>query len=657
MVDKSQLSAGRSKEYRKFLKGETEQKKQSLYEKACNISEKILPISPWKSLESRYYDAIMFSHMKASPRGAFSLAILATVIAVAIPTFLAVVFGFFSTSTAMLIGILATLIFYYFYEYPNHFATIFRIKASTEMVLAIIYMTISMRISPNLENAIDFAAKNLSGALSTDLHQLLWDVYLRKYDSASTALDTFIEKWKKDNKEFAESMYLIKTSTIESTTRREHVLDEAVSVMLRGTKERMKTYSHELATPVTIINALGILLPVIGLIFLPMIGVFMPTTIQPIFIILGYNIMLPLIVYWMMKTYLDKRPHSFHNPDLSRHPKFSMQKEWVYPVIGVAVALPFIAIGSWQLYSLEGIFSEAHLMYSMLISFGVAVGISVYSILSIKNKVKIREEIIQIESEFAEVLFQLGNQLTRGIPFEKALKALTPQIKNLKVSKFFGKILYNIETFGMTLDQAVFDKKSGAIKEYPSKLIDAIMHAIIQISRRGMGTASKSMITISNYLKDSHSVDEDLKDMLGETTSTMSIQAMLLAPLSSAIVVSLYAVVIKVIVLLEGKVESIYGGMASYGALGDVGSGMFGSVLQMNNMIPIHVFQLIVSIYMIEVVGILAIILSVINNGDEETMKRLSLGKTVMLAFSIYAVVTLITYTLMGSLMPSLAGL
>jgi len=172
-----------------------------------------------------------------------------------------------------------------------------------------------------------------------------------------------------------------------------------------------------------------------------------------------------------------------------------------------------------------------------------------------------------------------------------------------------------------------------------------------------MGTASKSMITISNYLKDSHSVDEDLKDMLGETTSTMSIQAMLLAPLSSAIVVSLYAVVIKVIVLLEGKVESIYGGMASYGALGDVGSGMFGSVLQMNNMIPIHVFQLIVSIYMIEVVGILAIILSVINNGDEETMKRLSLGKTVMLAFSIYAVVTLITYTLMGSLMPSLAGL
>jgi hypothetical protein len=229
-----------SKEYEEFLKGEAKVRELSIYEKLCGISEKIVPISPWQSLIDKYYEAIMFSHLKISPRGAFSLTLLLTILVVAIPTVLAVAFSAFSLSTAVLIAVLGAVIFYYLYDYPFHFATMFRIKASAEMVLAIIYMTISMRVSPNIENAIEFSANNLTGALKEDLHQLLWDVYLRKFDSASAALDTFIKKWKRENNEFAEAIYLIKTSTIESTARRERVLDEAVSVMLQGTRERMK---------------------------------------------------------------------------------------------------------------------------------------------------------------------------------------------------------------------------------------------------------------------------------------------------------------------------------------------------------------------------------------------------------------------------------
>ena len=654
---RSEMPAVKSKEYEKFLKGEIEEKNLSFYEKACQVSERIMPISPWKQLEEQYYESISFSHMKASPKGAFSLSVLGTMIIVSIPTFLAVLFGVFSISTAFLIGTLALLTFYYLYDYPTHFATVFRIKASTEMVLAIIYMTISMRVSPNIENAIDFAAKNLSGALSTDLHQLLWDIYLRKYSSTSDGLDSFINKWKKDNKEFAEALYLIKNSTIESSSRREHVLDEAVSVILQGTKERMKNYSHELKTPVTTINALGILLPIIGLIFLPMMGVFMPTSIQPIFIVIGYNIFLPITVYWMMSIYLDKRPHGFHNPDLSRHPKFKNRKKWTYPAIGLMVALPLIAIGAWQLYGIDSVFSFDQLLYSLVISMGVTAGIVTYALLSIREQVGIREEIVQIENEFAEVLFQLGNQITRGVPFERALKTLTPQIKTLKISKFFQRILYNIETFGMTLEQAVFNETNGAINEYPSKLIEAIMHAIVQISKRGMVTASKSMITVSNYLKDSHSVEEDLRDMLDEVTSTMQMQAILLAPLSSGIVVALAATVMNILVILEGKVEAVYGSLSSYGTVGDLGAGMFGSISNLSNMIPIDVFQLIVSIYMIEVVGMLAVILSIIKNGDDSVMKKTTLGKTLAIAFAIYAIVMLLSYSIIGSLIPNMAGL
>lgn len=641
-----------SKEYEEFLRGEAKVRELSIYEKVCGISEKILPISPWQSLIDKYYEAITFSHIKISPRGAFSLALLVTILAVSIPTVLAVAFSVFSLSTAVLIAVLGAVVFYYLYDYPFHFATMFRIKASAEMVLAIIYMTISMRVSPNIENAIEFSANNLTGALKEDLHQLLWDVYLRKFDSASTALDTFIKKWKRENDEFAEAIYLIKTSTIESTVRRERVLDEAVSVMLHGTRERMKSYSRDLKTPVTVVNALGILLPIIGLVFLPMIGIFMPTTIRPIFIVIGYNIMLPLVVYWLMKTYLDKRPYSFHQPDISKHPKFRAEKRWTYPLVAVLIALPLMGFGSYQILSSTEVFNFSMLAYSLLISLGIAMGISAYSVLSVIRKIKLRNEVAQIESEFAEVLFQLGNQITRGIPLETTLKKITPQIQNLKISKFFERILYNIETFGMTLDQAVFNEENGAIRDYPSKLIEAIMHAIVEISKRGMTTASKAMITVSTYLKNSHQVEEEMRDLMAETTSSMQMQAILLAPLSSGIVVALSAMIMNMLILLRGMVEGIYGQLTGYGPLGVAGGGVFGSIINLDKMIPVHSFQLIVSIYMIEVVSMLAIFLSVIQNGDEDLLKRLNLGKTLMLAFAIYAVVTIVCYSVFVSFMP-----
>jgi len=648
----AKVPATHSKEYEEFLRGEAKVAKMSFYEKLCSVSEKILPIKPWKGLTEKYYEAIKFSHLKVSPRGAFSLMILVTILAVAIPTFLSVLLGVFSLPTGLLIAVLGAVVFYYLYDYPFHFAIMFRIKASAEMVLAIVYMTISMRVSPNIENAIEFAANNLTGALKEDLHQLLWDIYLRKFNSAAEALDSFIEKWKRENNEFAESIYLLKTAIIESPTRRERVLDEAVSVMLNGTRERMRHYSQDLKTPVMVLNALGILLPIIGLVFLPMMAVFMPEQIQPIFIVIGYNIMLPLVVYWIMKSYLDKRPYGFHQPDISKHPKFRAEKRWAYPFVGVGVALPFIVFGMYQLSISTEAFSLGHLVYSLVISLGVCAGVASYSIISVIKKIKLRAEIVQIESEFAEVLFQLGNQITRGIPLETTLKNITPQIKNLKISKFFECILYNIETFGMTLEQAVFNEENGAIREYPSKLINAVMHAVVEISKRGMSTASKAMITISSYLKDSHNVEEYLKEMLAEVTSTMQMQAILLAPLSSGIVVALSGMIMRMLVMLKGMVENIYGNLAGFGPLGAAGGGMFTSILNLDKMIPVHTFQLIVSFYMLEVVGMIAIFLSIIQNGDESLLKRLQLGKMLTLSIAIYAVIMIVCYSVFISLIP-----
>lgn len=637
----------KSRDFEKFLKKERE--KRSIYEQLCNVSEKILPISPGKDLTEKYQDAINFSHMHISPKGAFSFAVVASLLTFITPLLLSLLLGVFTLVVLLLIFVFVAFAFYYLYQYPFHFSTIFRIKASAEMVLAVVYMTISMRVSPNIENAIKFAAKNLSGPLAYDLRQLLWDVYTRVYDNADKALDAFILKWSHENAEFTEALYLLKTSVVESTARREEILDESVNVVLNGTKERMKHYAQELNTPIVVLNALGILLPILGLIFFPLIAVFMSESIKPVFLVLGYNILLPLTVYWMMKTYLDKRPYTFHQPDISKHPQFRKKGLNLSLIASLGISLPLITIGYLFMSSSTELFSFNQLVYSLIIVLGIGAGISTYAILSVHKKLKLREEIVQIESEFAEALFQLGNQLTRGIPLERTIKNISPRIENLKISKFFNKILYNIETFGMTFEQAVFDEKSGAIRDYPSKMIEAIMRAVIQISKRGMNAASKAMITISTYLKDVHSVEESLREMLTEVTSNMNIQAILLAPLSSGIVVALAALIMQMLIGLKGSIEKIYGQLGSGGALGSAGAGVLGSIVNLDQVIPPHNFQLIVGIYLIEVVAITAIFLSIIKNGDESLLKRLTVGKTLMISIAIYAVILLSVYSMLST--------
>ncbi|MEK6909518.1 MAG: hypothetical protein AABW61_00400, partial [Candidatus Aenigmatarchaeota archaeon] len=513
------------------------------------------------------------------------------------------------------------------------------------------YMSISMHLSPNLENAIKFASKNLKGALSIDLRELLWGVYTRKYDKIEEALDSFIGKWKRDSKEFSESIYLIKNSGAESQEKRERFLDEAVSVMLDGTKERMRLYARQLKEPVTILNALGILLPIIGLVFFPIVSLFLPELIQPVFLVLGYDFFLPLVVFLFMNSYLEKRPYSLHQPDLSKHPDFSIVKVYEKPyIIPVIVSLPLIALGVINIIGEKGLFSFSLLFYSMLITLGMFLGIATYSYLSVKRKLKIRKEISDIETEFAGALFQIGSMILRGTPLETALRRIKDDIKNLKIAQFFDKILYNIETFGLTFENAIFDKQYGAINYYPSSIVESSMHVIVETSKKGMQSASKSMVIISKYLKDMHEVDEDLKNMMEEVTSTMNIQSVILAPLSAGVVVSIAAIMTRLLISLGDALTSVYSSIGSaLGPAGDVGTGAISSIVNLNAIIPIHGFQLIVGIYLVEIVTIIGITLSTITNGDESLLKRSTISKLLMYSGIVYFITLLITYYMFTS--------
>lgn len=640
-----------TKEYRTFLE-ELKQEPKTLYEKACAFAEKIFPIQPDKKTAAKIDASLKAAYMNATPKGTFSLACLVTLIIVVLDIIFIVlgggmVFGGFGFLTVL-------VIFWYLYKYPHTKAKSVGIQMSSDSVLAILYMVIYMRLSPNLEGAIKFASKNLEGPLSWDLKKLVWDIETGTYSSANDALTHYISKWKNKNKEFAEALSMLKNSAIESS-RKEALFEETIDVILNGTRERAKHYASELRMPMTLIYALGILLPIMGLVMFPIVLIFVSESVKPSFVFFGYNIMLPAILFFIVNHLLSTKPPTFSPPDISRAkgvPPMGKIKvgDRLIPILPIAIlsSIPFIILGVWGIGS-EDVFLAVN--FSILIIFGAAFGIIVYAFLDSHQKLRVRNDIEKIEDEFGVALFQLGNVIAGGIPIERAIDKVQEGLKETKIAEMFEIISLNMKKFGCTFEQALFDKRIGAIWYFPSKLIHSIMQTIIQSSKKSIKTAAGSMVVISRYLKGVHEVKEEIEDILGETTTSMKFLAMILTPLVSGVTVTMAVVILQILTNLGAAMQSI-----TASASANTAQSVLMIPWAMGGDLPITppVFQLIVGIYMIETGVLLSIFLNGIKYGDDPIGVRYNMWSILLFGLIIYIISWSITYTMFAGPMESL---
>jgi len=187
---------------------------------------------------------------------------------------------------------------------PHYFAQRWRLAASNQMVMCILYIVIYMRHTSNLEHAIKFAGEHVGMPLSLDLKKVLWDVETGLYVTIQDSLEAYLSGWKQHNLDFVESMHLIEGSLYEPDERKRiEALEKALQVILDGTYERMLHYAHQLKSPITILHMLGIVLPILGLVIFPLLGSFLGGLIKWYHLAFLYNLVLPLFVFFMGNSY------------------------------------------------------------------------------------------------------------------------------------------------------------------------------------------------------------------------------------------------------------------------------------------------------------------------------------------------------------------
>lgn len=658
----------------------------SWYEKCCNLSEKILKIKPDEKKTAILQEAINTAHLNVTPTGTTSLSIVAPLIIILIGIFFSFLIPAIQGEGASLFFIVCFLLFglcimFPLQKLPEFLANSWRMSASNQMVLCIFYIVTYMRHTSNLELAIEFASNHLSGPLALDLKKVLWDIETEKYSTLKESLDNYIEKWRKWNLEFIEAIHLIESSLFEgSNERRLDLLDKSLDVILEETYEKMLHYAQNLKAPITTLHMLGIILPILGLVILPLVVNFVGN-IKWYYIAMFYNVFLPIGVYYLGRTILVQRPTGYGETDITEQiPGFKKYKNMVFKLgnkeilinplyfcifIGVTLFLLSFTPLILNLFGFENIGfgpendnticekdicfltyrtdSETNIttgpydlissIFSLLLPFSFAISIGLYYHLQSKNLVKIRENVKNLEKEFASALFQLGNRLGDGLPAEIAFDKAARIMQDSDSGKFFRQVSMNIQKLGMSIDKAIFDPKIGAITSYPSKIIDSSMKVLIQSVKKGPKIAAQSLINISRYIKEMHRVNERLKDLLAEVITSMKSQISMLTPVIAGIVVGITSMITNIL----GKLGPMLEQKASEDpTMADSLPQLFG------NGIPTYYFQFVVGLYVVQIVLILTIMSNGIENGSDKLNEKYLIGKNMIRSGILYCFISLV---------------
>ncbi len=660
-----------SREYQVFRK-EILPPHVTFFENICNACAKILKTKVKPEKAEKMQDAIMAAHLQTTPSGVMAASFILPVTFLIIGVFfsLLVLNSMFFAVFAMLVGLAGIFLLQ---NVPLFLANQWRMKASNQMVLCIFYVVTYMRHTSNLENAIEFASEHLAPPLSLDLRKVIWDVESGRFENIKDSLETYLAGWRQYNMEFVESFHLVESSLYEtSNDRRLGLLDKALDVILDETYEKMLHYAQNLKGPITMLHMLGVILPILGLVILPLVVSFMEG-VAWYHIAALYNIALPIVVYIMGKQILSKRPTGYGDTDVAEiNPALKKYRNIIFKIAGVeftvhpafvglviGVVCSVIALSPLIIHTLnpdydfkiggfdflgykastkfEGVtigpFGLGASIISLFFPLALALSFGLYFRLCSQNVIKIREEAKKLEDEFASALFQLGNRLGDGLPAEIAFQKVADVMEDTISGRFFKLVSINISKMGMSVREAIFNPQSGAIATYPSAVIQSSMKVLIESVKKGPVIAAQAMLNVARYIKEIHKVNERLKDLMADIISDMKSQIAFLTPAISGIVIGITSMITFILGNLSKSITNL--GAEEAGTQIGTLANFFGDG------VPTYYFQAVVGIYVFQIVYILTVLSNGIENGADKLEERYLLGQNLIRSVVLYCFIAL----------------
>ncbi len=646
------------------------------FEKLCRYSE-VLGLDLPKKSSRQLKEDIVFSTLNVSTRGVVSATILTfLLLSIAFASFALIANNLRALPFLLLIPAITS---YLVFTYPRFMSQVLRIQTGDESIKIILYMVIYLKLHPNFEGAMNFAAAHSKGPLSKDIKKVMWDLQIGRYNTIEDALAVYMAKWRVWNEDFVRSITLLYNILVEpSEGERERILMKSLNFLLTSTERKMKTYVEDINGPINILYFLGILLPVMGIIMFPLISMFLHNSINPFYLGIGYTVVLPLLLLFLVNRIILKRPSAFMVPDISKHPQLPPTNRYplrlstktvLIPIAPAAVVvsllimvygvLHFVDLYSNLSVASEGVkldmlkkeaeFSLENLVSTFSVTFGVAVFFFLYFYMKSAPRINIRNQIKGIENDFQLGLYTLGNFLSEGYPIEKGIEKSLDEYEKLGLQKnptynFFSQLYNKMKNLGTDFMNAIFGK-DGLIRFFPSVLIEEIMRILGDASSKSSVLLGNVAKTIGSYLENLNNIEAKIKELLEDVRASARLESTFVVPLVCAMTGVLGIFFLNMLRTLSCQLQQIERSFSVafvQSATASVGSILNDLVGNFTQVMPMTVLQIIIGIYTVEIITIFSILLNGIENGFDETSRNYLIAKSLMTGMMVYGAVSVI---------------
>jgi len=544
--------------------------------------------------------------------------------------------------------------------YPKTYSRYVKIHSLGDIPEILSYLVMYLKLVPNLENSVKFAASESSTSLARDLRKMLWDMEIKVFHGIDDAITSFANYWGMWSDHFKRALHLIRSSIQESDeAQRTITLNRALDVALDGTRDLMNQFASKLHQPTMFIYSVGIMIPLSIIAMLPAAGlVGMKITIFQVFFL--YDIFLPLVILLYTRKILLSRPVTFSPPIIpSTHPdliNINKNKRLTLSLIaGFLVALPGFCFMTVQLIMPNGssnrlinfIASPSGLNnffpVTLFIIWGVADTVKLYSISVYRPYKKVRDDIKRIEKEFGDALYILGKRIGEEKSPEESFIYTATTMEGSKIAEVFSQTGFNLTAMHTNIRDAMFSPEYGSLKHVYSDRVKAIMKLFVEGIQKSQRAVSISIIRIADHLKELQEVENKIKDTLYSLTSTLRSTAAVFAPLIAGVTLAITKLITTIIQSIQGKLptDSVMGG-----------SNMLSNITEsftLENVRPEY-FALVVGIYIIELVFLITRFTNGIDEGDDKAEYMYSLGKVMPTAIVVLTITIIISQILFSSI-------
>ncbi|MEM4268425.1 MAG: hypothetical protein QXK37_06380 [Candidatus Woesearchaeota archaeon] len=546
---------------------------------------------------------------------------------------LSVFFTYFFIFTGIILTIAS-------YVYPvNIFYTQRMINYNEEMLKAVMRISTFVSMNTSMEYAIIHTKDHLWGTLRTQFEDIVKKLKLRENNTLGEIFEYYTPIWNSVNPDFVKALRLIETASMSNEDDRMKILEEVQETLIISYHTSGKRFAEELAANAKTLVAVGVLFPIISLMLLPLVSVFMPKFLEAPLIVFTYDVLFPAMLLLMALNFSAKRIQ-VDTIRLSESPLYTKPPVWTLALgaliivccaIPTVVHLMFISMDTPESVKIEYQFSS--ILICWLLGAGISVAISILSWLYVRKYERLWKEVDETERDMPHLLQTFATYLT----LNKSVESIIPEVvddykthgfSKHPVVKFFSTLMHELKVSKRSIAHLT---EKVLPKICPSKKVSGMLAQIISFTEVSTESAAKAAKMVRKQTLAIYQLDDYIRTMLSETVSLINITTTLLAPMLCAAAILMSMAIVKSLIFIEEVLVSISLGSIKEGGLG---------LVKIQDIIPPTQVEVIVSIYLIEMILVLSLFSANIKIGND----NFQLIKTIlsnMVGFIIFSIILL----------------